>query len=111
MIEARGVEAADLLDFRFPSRPAFAPDGAAVAFVVAKADANRNRYCSNIWLLRTATRECRQLTTGNTDDEPLWLAFRRDRCHVFRAEDPGAALAAEAAGAPVRVERLAQAAE
>ncbi len=44
-------------------------------------------------------------------DEPLWLSFRRDRCHVFRAEDPGAALAAEAAGAPVRVERLAQAAE
>ena len=73
MTESRRVEAADLGEFRFPSRPVFAPDGAAIAFVVQRADEKRNRYRSNIWLLRTATRAYEQLTMGDADDEPLWL--------------------------------------
>ncbi len=73
MTELRRVAAEDLLDFRFPSRPAFAPGGAAIAFVVRCADAERNRYQSNVWLVQTAIRACRQLTTGDADDEPLWL--------------------------------------
>ncbi|MFW6312646.1 MAG: prolyl oligopeptidase family serine peptidase [Spirochaetota bacterium] len=92
MTESRRVEAADLLDFRFPSRPAFAPDGATIAFVVQQADAQDDRYRSNIWLFRSASRESGQLTTGDADDEPLWLddgrlLFRSGRGEIEKPEE------------------------
>ncbi|MFW5689642.1 MAG: prolyl oligopeptidase family serine peptidase [Spirochaetota bacterium] len=73
MSTRRGVEIGDLLEFRFPSRPALSPDGTAMVYVVQKADAEKNRYRSEIWHAGLDFEVSRPLTRSGRDSSPLWL--------------------------------------
>jgi len=66
------IEINSLLDFRFPSLPAFSPDGKLAAFVVQTASAEENKYLGNIWLLDVYRSEVRQLTAGGDAKSFLW---------------------------------------
>ena len=46
------IEIADLLNFRFPSAPAFSPKGDLAAFVVQTPSLEENKYLGDIWILK-----------------------------------------------------------
>lgn len=89
MSHDRRVVAQDLFEFSFPSRPAIEPGGDRIAFVVRRADSERNRYNAHIWIARPGSEPSR-LTASGSDTDPLWLADGR---LLFRSEReaPGAA--------------------
>jgi len=62
----------DLLNFRFPSAPAFSPDGTMAAYVVQEPSLEENRYLGNIWLLDVQTGQNRQLTSGGDAKSFRW---------------------------------------
>ena len=66
------IEIADLLNFRFPSAPAFSPKGDLAAFVVQIPSLEENKYLGDIWILNVKTQEVRQLTTGGDAKSFSW---------------------------------------
>lgn len=66
------IEIKDLLNFRFPSAPAFSPKGDLAAFVVQTPSLEENKYLGNIWILNVETEEVRQLTTGGDAKSFSW---------------------------------------
>jgi len=66
------IEINDLLNFKFPSAPAFSPDGKTVAFVVQQASLEENNYPGDIWLLDVETKKLRQLTSGGEAKSFFW---------------------------------------
>ena len=66
------IEIKHLLDFKFPSAPAFSPDGKTVAFVVQQASLEENNYPGDIWLLDVETKQLRQLTNGGDAKSFFW---------------------------------------
>ena len=59
------IEISDLLNFRFPSAPAFSPDGKLAAFVVQTSSLEKNKYLGDIWLLDVQTGEMTLLAKLN----------------------------------------------
>ena len=66
------IEIKDLLDFRFPSAPAFSPKGDLAAFVVQTPSLEENKYLGDIWILDVETEEVRQLTNGGDAKSFYW---------------------------------------
>ena len=66
------IEIKDLLNFRFPSAPAFSPKGDLAAFVVQTPSLEENKYLGNIWILDVETEEVRQLTNGGDAKSFYW---------------------------------------
>ena len=60
------------LDFKFPSAPAFSPDGKLAAFVVQTPSLEKNRYLGDIYLLDVVAEEVRQLTAGGDAKSFYW---------------------------------------
>lgn len=60
------------LDFKFPSAPAFSPDGKLAAFVVQTPSFEKNTYVGDIWILNVQTEEVRQLTAGGDAKSFYW---------------------------------------
>ena len=66
------IEIKDLLNFRFPSAPAFSPKEDLAAFVVQTPSLEENKYLGNIWILDVETQEVRQLTNGGDAKSFYW---------------------------------------
>lgn len=66
------IEINHFLDFKFPSAPAFSPDGKTVAFVVRQASLEKNAYPGDLWLLDVGTKALRQLTFGGDATSFFW---------------------------------------
>ena len=62
MTALRPVEHADFLKFFFPARPAFSPDGSSIAYLVSRANLEKDGYDTNLWLYDLRRSENRQLT-------------------------------------------------
>ena len=78
------VQIEDLLAYRFLSAVEFSPDGRLAAFVVKRADPERNRYRSDLYLADLGSRSVSRLTSGGADgpfawgDGELYFLSRRD---------------------------------
>ena len=66
------IEINHLLDFQFPSAPAFSADGKTIAFVVQRASLEENKYPGDLWLLDVETKALRRLTDGGDARSFLW---------------------------------------
>ncbi len=79
----------DYLQLPIASTPALSPQGTEVAFVVRRADLDRNRFSSSIWVVKADGRDLFQLTRSLGDDyNPRWspdgrqIAFLSTRPYV-----------------------------
>jgi len=66
------VQIEDLLAYRFLSAVKISPDGRRAAFVVKRADAERNEYRSDVHLVDLVSRISQQLTRGGKDGPYVW---------------------------------------
>ncbi len=66
------VQIEDLLSYRFLSALEISPDGRRAAFVVKRADAEKNEYRSDVHLVDLVSRVCTQLTRGGKDGPYAW---------------------------------------
>src|SRR5712692_4590445 len=91
MKDRRKITAEDLLRMRFPSEPRLAPDGSAVAFVLAEIDPEKNCTVSHLWLAPAgadAGAPPRQLTFAPARDRsPRWSPDGR---RLYFVSDRGA---------------------
>lgn len=62
----------DIVRIAYAGSATISHRGDAVAFVVTRLDAARNRYLRNLWVVRADGTGLRQLTTGDGDTEPQW---------------------------------------
>ena len=111
------IEINDLMHFRFPSAPSFAPDGKLAAFVVQTPSLEKNAYLGDIWILNVETEEVRQLTAGGDAKSFFWtekgtILFPAARnpekkdCTCFYEIDPKGGEARFAFAVPVSGARL-----
>ncbi len=69
---ARPVAAEDLYKIAFVSDPQIAPDGSQVVFVVGRANGPKDRYDTNLYIVRTNGTGLREITTTGRDSDPAW---------------------------------------
>ncbi len=72
MAAKRPVEQKDLLNFHFLARPSFSPDGTRVAYMVHRANLEKNGYDSNLWLCDLTTKTAKQITFSNEEKFFSW---------------------------------------
>lgn len=72
MTALRPVEHADFLKFFFPARPAFSPDGSSIAYLVSRANLEKDGYDTNLWLYDLRRSENRQLTFSGKEKFFKW---------------------------------------
>lgn len=82
----RPISAEDFMAVRLASDPQIAPDASRVAFVVRRTDKEKNKYFSDLWMVKTTGGKARRFTAGNwNDSSPRWspdstrIAFLSDR--------------------------------
>lgn len=82
----RPVALEDLLRFKLASDAQISPDGRRVVFVVRRADPEKNRYFSSLWMADAEGGGARSFTgDGHADGSPRWspdgtqIAFLSDR--------------------------------
>ena len=63
----------DFLNYRFLAGLEPSPDLAHAAFTVSQADYDENGYRSNLWLYSADTKQVRQLTAMDKENNPFWL--------------------------------------
>ena len=66
----RTITPESLFEFSFVSNPSYAPDGSMAAFVVKKANHDKNAYDSDLYLLKDG--QVRRLTAGGDASAYLW---------------------------------------
>lgn len=66
----RTITPESLFEFSFVSNPSYAPDGSMAAFVVKKANRDKNAYDSDLYLLKDG--QVRRLTAGGDASAYLW---------------------------------------
>ncbi len=91
--QKRPLSLDDLAALREVSDPQISPDGAWVAYTVRAADAENDRYSTDLWMVRWDGTETVQLThTGGTQRQPRWspdgrsLAFLAARGDAARTQ-------------------------
>ncbi|MFW5799777.1 MAG: alpha/beta hydrolase family protein [Spirochaetota bacterium] len=62
----------DFTKFKYVSVPKFSPDGKKVCFIVKVADAEENKYKSNLWLYRVDEDKYFQLTSFDEESSFIW---------------------------------------
>lgn len=68
----RPVRHDDLLRFHFLARPAFSPDGSKIAYMVHRANLEKNGYDSNIWVYDLTAGDNRRLTSSDEEQFFAW---------------------------------------
>lgn len=63
----------DFLDYRYLSALEFAPNGEHAVLAVSKADAEENKYRSNLWLYHKADQTFTKLTSMDEENAAVWL--------------------------------------
>ena len=66
------VQIEDLLSYRFLSAVEISPDGRRAAFVVRRADAEKNEYRSDVHLVDLVSRVSQHLTRSGKDGPYAW---------------------------------------
>ncbi|MDY3868958.1 MAG: S9 family peptidase, partial [Pyramidobacter sp.] len=74
MTALRPVEHADLTNFQFLARPAFSPDGTAIAYAVSRANLEKDGYDTNLWLYDLKNSSNVQLTFSGAEKAFRWSA-------------------------------------
>ena len=62
----------DLVTFAVPERPALAPDGGSIAYVLRTADTDADRTARGLWRVGARDGEPHRLTRGPADSYPAW---------------------------------------
>ena len=92
----RSLETNDLIRSIYLSSPNIALNGIYVALTVTRANANENKYISEIWILRTYNGDVVSVLAGKGDSIPRWnpsstsILFLSRR--GFKEEEKGNAL-------------------
>lgn len=76
------IEIGTFLDFQFVSNPSFSPDGAQIAFLVARADREANGYKSDLYLYSVKDGSVKRLTSGGDAKTYAWT---KDNTLLFLA--------------------------
>lgn len=66
------VQIQDFIDYRYLGSLQVSPDQQHAVFTVITGDQDADKYPGNLWLLDLATRETRQLTSGNEEKKAIW---------------------------------------
>ncbi len=74
----RSIQFDDMLRFSFLSRPAFSPDGTKIAYVLSRANIDKNGYDSDLRVFDLKNREDRALTFGRSEKFFAWSLDGRE---------------------------------
>jgi len=81
------VQVADILTYRFLSAVEISPDGRRAAFVVKRADPEKNAYRSDIHLVDLGSRATTQLTCSGKDGPFAWGADGSELFFLSKREE------------------------
>ncbi|WP_232618083.1 hypothetical protein [Thermosipho africanus] len=81
------IKIEDLFNFNFLSGISLSDDGKYLAFVVSKANEEKNNYTSNIWLLDTTDSKLKKLTTYGNESNFIWLDNKTILFQSIREDD------------------------
>ena len=89
---ARSLTVSDWNRFRRVSDPQFSPDGAWIAYAVSHVDSTRDRYDSDIWMVRVDAGEPVRLTTSDeSETSPRWSPDGRTLAFLSKRQGAKAA--------------------
>ncbi|MGQ9583857.1 MAG: S9 family peptidase [Anaerolineae bacterium] len=84
----RGLVPEDLLKFRWLQEIAMSPEGSRVAYTVSRADAERNGYQTDVYLMDVETGKARRLTEGaGRGGSPAWSRDGTWLAFVWQGEE------------------------
>lgn len=72
-IEKKPVTREDLLEFHFLSEVSLSPDGRRAAYVVSRADREKNGYQNSLWVMDLETGDNRMAASRGGAGNPVWL--------------------------------------
>ncbi|MBB6062748.1 dipeptidyl aminopeptidase/acylaminoacyl peptidase [Thermosipho japonicus] len=81
------IKIEDLFNFNFLSSISLSDNGKYLAFVVSKANEEKNNYTSNIWLLDTTSHKLKKLTTYGNESNFIWLDNKTILFQSIRKDD------------------------
>lgn len=86
----RPVQLEDLFAFKLAGDVQISPDGKRIAFTVKRADREKNKYYTRIWMADTHTREAQPFTgDGHSDGNPRWSPDGRRLAFISDRDKPG----------------------
>jgi dipeptidyl aminopeptidase/acylaminoacyl peptidase len=68
----RSITEVDLYNFRWIANAQISPDGAKVVYTLVKTTPKHDDYETTLWIIPSAGRPARQLTSGSRDSEARW---------------------------------------
>ncbi len=84
----RHVQYDDLLKFSFLSRPAFSPDGSKIAYVLSRANLDKNGYDSDVRVFDLESGEDRALTFSHSETFFSWSLDGREILYASSRANP-----------------------
>ncbi|HEX4620721.1 MAG TPA: LpqB family beta-propeller domain-containing protein, partial [Myxococcaceae bacterium] len=71
-LAAHPLDARDMQSMDRVGNPVASPDGRQIVFVVTSTDLDANKRARNLWWMRPDGVGLKRLTSGGTDEEPIW---------------------------------------